>query len=178
MTLETMDFAALRARLEDAPGVIEALLGALPTAGLHFRDEPGSWTPFEVLCHVTDAEEHNWIPRVRSFVEGDGSGGLPPFDREAGLRRYAEVPIDKLIAEFARRRRESLAAFDALALQPADFARQARHPELGTVTLGQLIATWVTHDHAHAAQICRALVRCYGAGAGPWQAFFRYLREG
>jgi hypothetical protein len=55
--------------------------------------------------------------------------------------------------------------------------RTAIHPELGTVTLAQLLACWVTHDHAHIAQIARVLTRGYGAFVGPWRRYFSLLRD-
>jgi uncharacterized damage-inducible protein DinB len=174
--MQQPDLATLRSRLAATPGVIEALLGTLPADALHFREAEGSWTPFQVVCHLIDAEENNWIPRTRIVLAG-GSSTFAPFDREAGLRRYASLSLDALIAEFSRRRRASLDTLESLGLKPADLSREGQHPDFGTVTLGQLLSTWVAHDHAHVAQICRALVHHYGAGVGPWKAFFRYLRD-
>jgi hypothetical protein len=51
------------------------------------------------------------------------------------------------------------------------------HPELGAVTLRQLLACWVTHDLAHVAQISRVLVRYFGREVGPWRAYFSLLRQ-
>jgi hypothetical protein len=45
------------------------------------------------------------------------------------------------------------------------------------VTLGQLLATWVTHDLAHLAQITRVLAKATGRHAGPWRANFSLLRD-
>lgn len=58
---------------------------------------------------------------------------------------------------------------------PDVLAREGRHPEFGAVTLEQLLATWVTHDHAHLAQIARVLTRHYGAFVGPWKKYFSLL---
>jgi hypothetical protein len=44
------------------------------------------------------------------------------------------------------------------------------------VTLGQLLACWVTHDLAHVTQIARVLVRYVGRDVGPWRAYFSLLR--
>ena len=49
------------------------------------------------------------------------------------------------------------------------------HPALGTVTLGNLMATWVAHDMTHLHQISRILARQYAEGVGPWQRFLGVL---
>ena len=50
------------------------------------------------------------------------------------------------------------------------------HPEFGDVSLEELLATWVTHDHAHVVQIARVLEKDFGRWAGPWRAYFSALR--
>ena len=51
-----------------------------------------------------------------------------------------------------------------------------RHPELGGVTLGQLLPTWVVHDLGHIGQIARAMAKQYSTEVGPWVAYLRVLR--
>ena len=46
-------------------------------------------------------------------------------------------------------------------LTGTDLDRRGRHPELGVVTLRQLLATWVAHDLDHIVQISRVLARQY-----------------
>ena len=62
-------------------------------------------------------------------------------------------------------------------LQPGDFARKGQHPELGEVTLGQLIATWATHDLDHLNQIVRTLARQYTGEVGPWRVYLGVLDD-
>ena len=50
-----------------------------------------------------------------------------------------------------------------------------RHPELGQVTLGQLIATWVVHDLNHLGQIARVMSRQYRSVVGPWIEYLPIL---
>ena len=53
----------------------------------------------------------------------------------------------------------------------------AEHPEFGTVTLEQLLATWAVHDMAHVAQISRILTRAFGRYVGPWTRYFSLLKD-
>jgi hypothetical protein len=39
--------------------------------------------------------------------------------------------------------------------------RAGQHPELGVVTLRQLLATWIVHDLDHVGQIARVMAKVY-----------------
>ena len=60
-------------------------------------------------------------------------------------------------------------------MTPADHERRGQHPELGPVTLGQLLATWVAHDLNHLGQIARVMGRQYTGAVGPWLAYLPML---
>jgi len=49
------------------------------------------------------------------------------------------------------------------------------HPEFGAVTLRQLLATWVTHDLSHLAQIARVMAKQYRTAVGPWRKYLSVL---
>ena len=63
-----------------------------------------------------------------------------------------------------------------MALTPTDLQRPGRHPELGQVTLGQLLATWTAHDLNHIVQISRAMARRYQADVGIWHQYLGVMR--
>jgi hypothetical protein len=55
--------------------------------------------------------------------------------------------------------------------------RTGQHPELGVVTLRQLLATWVVHDLDHVGQIARVLAKVYADEVGPWRAYVSILND-
>jgi hypothetical protein len=169
------DLDRLHARLSQTPAVLRGLLTDAPADALAFREAPRTWTPLEVLFHVMDGEIDDWMPRVRVIMSDAADKRFAPFDREAGMRRYAGWTAAAALDEFDRLRRESLDALAALHLAPADLARTGIHPEFGRVTLDQLLACWVTHDLAHVAQIARVMVRYQGPAVGPWSKYFSLL---
>ncbi|HEX7140291.1 MAG TPA: hypothetical protein VF219_20745, partial [Vicinamibacterales bacterium] len=61
-------------------------------------------------------------------------------------------------------------------LRSADFERHGRHPELGSVTLGQLLATWAAHDLSHIHQISRVMAHQYREAVGPWTDYLGVMR--
>jgi hypothetical protein len=80
-------------------------------------------------------------------------------------------PIAELLDRFAALRRDSVAILRAFHLTEAQLEMTGTHPELGPVTLRQLLATWVVHDLGHIAQLMRILAYEYRGEIGPWRQF-------
>ena len=165
------------AQLARTPATLSMWLGELPAAVWHLHEAPNAWSPFQVLVHLVHAEDEDWIPRIQIVLAETGPRRFTSFDREGGIRKYGQQSPAELLDLFATKRRASLATLTELQISSADLSRTATHPELGEVTLAQLLACWVTHDLAHISQIGRSLVRYHGASVGPWRAFFSLLRE-
>ena len=58
-----------------------------------------------------------------------------------------------------------------------DLSLEGIHPELGKVTLKQLLATWATHDLGHLAQISRVMAKQYKGEVGPWIEYMGILKK-
>ena len=85
--------------------------------------------------------------------------------------------LAELLRTFAELRAENLATLRGFDLQPADFELKGRHPELGIVTLRQLLATWVVHDLNHLGQIAQVMAEQYKEAVGPWLAYLDILER-
>ena len=111
------------------------------------------------------------MPRIRIILEHGEGRPFTPFDR-FGFRAWIKgVPVRALLERFAALRAQNLAFLDSLRLDPATLARTGTHPELGRVTLAQLLASWVVHDLGHLAQVVRVLAKRYGGEVGPWRQY-------
>ena len=172
-----LSFAQARDLLARTPAVLEALLAGLDARWLAANEGPGTYSPRDVVGHLIHGEDTDWIPRLEHLLEHGARVPFTPFDREGMRGRFDSAPIGELLAHLARRRGESLARLDELALRSEDAARPGLHPALGPVTLGQLVATWVVHDLAHLAQITRVLAKARADEIGPWRAYFRVLED-
>ena len=162
--------------LERTPGVLRALLDGLPPAWTEAREGPGRWSPYDVVGHLIHGERTDWIPRAEIILRAGDAEPFPAFDRVAMFRDSAGKSLGELLDLFARLRSESVVRLRAMALTPADLERRGRHPELGPVTLGQHLATWVAHDLSHIRQIVRTMGREYAEAVGPWTAYLPMLR--
>ncbi len=174
--METIDLDEARALLANTPGMLSSWLRDLPEAWLACDEGPETWNAHTVVGHLIEGERHDWIPRVRHLLQHGERVPFPPFDRFAQLRRPRRA-IGELLDEFAELRWRSLAALDDLDLQAADLGRRGTHPEFGSVTLGQHLATWVAHDLTHVTQIARVMAKRYRQAVGPWRAYLRVVSD-
>ncbi|MGE5176113.1 MAG: DinB family protein [Hyphomicrobiales bacterium] len=163
--------------LERTPAVLRALLEGLPEEWIRATAGPGTWSAYDVVGHLIHGERTDWIPRARWILENGESMPFPPFDREAMFTASAGKTLEELLERFEELRAENVAALRALHLGPEELARAGTHPELGRVTLGQLLATWVVHDLGHLRQIAETMARAQGDAIGPWRAYFSMFRE-
>lgn len=161
--------------LERTPAALRQLLGGVSEGWADHRPGSGAWTPREIVGHLIHGELDDWIPRTRTILERGEDEPFPVFDRE-GYRAIVEGrTIDELLDELDRRRRETLAELDALALDDEALARTGTHPELGRVTLGQMLATWAAHDLAHVQHVAEVMAKRYREEVGPWIAYLPSL---
>ena len=173
--MPSLQMADVRASLTQAPRLIEGLIAAAPRDALEWREEPGAWTPVEVVAHLADGEITDWMPRVERILAG---GGLfAPYDREGGFTRYRDWTAEALVGEFGQLRRANLDRLERLELTGPHLRMTGEHPEFGTVTMEHLLATWAAHDMAHVAQLSRILTRAFGRHVGPWTRYFSLMKD-
>ena len=162
--------------LRRTPAVVDGLVRDLPESWTHRDEGPDTWSVFDVLGHLIHGEEADWIPRTRVILEHGASRAFEPFDRFAQFEASKGKTLPQLLDEFAAARARSLVQLAELRLTPADMPRPGKHPDLGDVTLGQLLSTWVAHDLDHIAQIARVMAKSHGEDVGPWKAYLRVLK--
>ena len=162
--------------LSRTPATLNALLRGLPNVWARGNEGKDTWSAFDIMGHLIVGERTDWMPRVRVILESGEARPFDPFDRFAQLKEAQDKSLDQLLDDFARLRGESLAALQALNLQPEDLQRRGKHPALGTVTLGELLATWVVHDLTHLHQLSRVMAHQYRDAVGPWSAYLGVLQ--
>lgn len=173
----TFDLPHGIAVLERTPAVLRALLAGLPPAWTAANEGPDTWSPFDVVGHLIDGEEVDWMGRARTILAQGPQRRFAPFDRFRHITRNQGRQLAELLDEFAALRQRNLAELRALDLDAARLQLTGEHPEFGPVTLEQLLATWVAHDLGHLAQIARVMARQYREAVGPWQAYLPVLHR-
>src|SRR5262245_48773648 len=132
--------------LSRTPSTFDTLLRGLPDGWIAANEGDDTWSPFDVVGHLIHGERTDWIPRAKIILE---QGGARPFDRFDRLAQFSESAgrtLASLLDEFAVLRAANLRELASLTLKDADLERRGRHPQLGVVTLRQLLATLVQRD--------------------------------
>ena len=172
MKFDLDDGMAILAR---TPSVLRALLEGLPRGWVEGNEGPETWSAFDIVGHLIHGERTDWISRSRILLEHGTDKPFEPFDRFAQFEVSKGKSIGELLEEFAGLRERNLETLREMNLGAEDFDKEGVHPELGKATLRELLATWVTHDLGHLAQIARAMAKQYGDEVGPWAAHLSIL---
>ena len=175
MGIAEIDLEATVETLARTPATLRAMLGGFSGERTRGGGGEADWGPFDVVGHLIFGEETDWIPRARIILEYGDSRPFVPFDRLAQFERFKGRSMDELLGMFEEARRANLEALRAMGITPEQLDLPGMHPELGPVTLGQLLATWVVHDLDHIAQIAERMARPYDAAVGPWKAYLLIL---
>lgn len=161
--------------LRRTPATLTALLRGLPEAWTTSTEGPDTWSAYDIVGHLLHGDETDWIERARIILEQGERRPFDSFDRTAMFEKYQGYTLDQLLAAFGRVRERNLATLDEWRITPAQLTRTGTHPALGSVTLSQLLATWVVHDLNHIGQIVEVMSRQYAEAVGPWKAYLAIL---
>jgi hypothetical protein len=175
---DVFDVAEGLAVLERTPSALRALLAGLPGPWITATEGPETFSAFDNVGHLIHGERTDWIPRARIILAQGANRTFEPYDRFAQLRESAGKSLAQLLDEFEALRAQNLETVRGWRLTEAQLALQGEHPALGTVTLRQLLATWVAHDLGHVAQTARVMAKRYREAVGPWRAYLPVLDRG
>lgn len=167
--------------LERTPGVLRAMLGGQSDFWVMRNYGEGTFSPFDVVGHLIEGEKHNWMVRLRLMLAHGEAKAFAPFGRYAMYEANRGKGIEELLEQFAKLRGENVVALKGLGLGEGGSARlgtAGMHPELGRVTVRELIAAWVVHDLGHTHQIAKAMAYQYREDVGPWRAYLTILPRG
>lgn len=161
--------------LSSTPGTLRSLLSRLSDPWLTQNEGPETWSPYDVVGHLIHGEKTDWISRIKIILQNGQNKTFTPFDRFAFFSESKGKSLAQLLDTFETLRKENLVTLNNLELKPLQFVLKGTHPEFGTVTLGQLISTWVVHDLGHIYQAVRTMAGQYKDHVGPWQAYLPVL---
>jgi hypothetical protein len=171
------DLASAAAVLTRTPETLRTLLTGLAEPWIRSNEGGETFSPFDVVGHLIDGEETDWVPRARIILARDPQARFVPFDRLRHRGRNAGRSLDSLLEEFATLRRKNIDTLRTWKLGPAELALQGTHPSLGPVTLRQLLSCWVVHDLGHLAQVARVMAKQYRGEVGPWVPYLPVLTD-
>ena len=164
--------------LERTPAVVRELLSGLSAGWIEQNEGADTWSPYDIVGHLIHGEETDWVVRASMILSDGGPKTFEPFDRFAQFENSKDKTLDQLLSEFEDLRQQNITRLKAMQITTDQFDQEGIHPELGTVNLRQLLATWVVHDLGHIAQISRVMAKQYAGEVGPWYAYVPVLHIG
>jgi DinB superfamily len=163
--------------LARTPATLRTFLNGLPRDWVETNEGDNTWSPYDVIGHLIHGERVDWITRAKIILEHGEARPFDPFDRFAQFEESKGKTLGELLDEFAALRERNLATLREMKIGAEDYEKTGQHPALGRVTLKELLATWVTHDLDHIAQVSRTMAKQYATEVGPWQAYISILHD-
>ncbi|MEM7185383.1 MAG: DinB family protein [Bacteroidota bacterium] len=161
--------------LERTPEVMRTMLGTLSSEWTNQNEGGDSWSPYDVIGHLVHGERTDWLPRL-DIVIGDGENKtFTPYDRFAQFEMSKGKTLHDLLSEFEQLRKANLQTLRSKEISKADLQKEGIHPELGPVTLSELLSAWVVHDLGHITQVARVMAKQYRNEVGPWTRYLTIL---
>ena len=162
--------------LRQTPSTLTQMLSRLSVEWTETKDDQADWSPYDVIGHLINCEETDWISRAEVILAQSDDRQFAPFDRFGQFEKYRDQTLNELLAEFTNARNAGLETIARWELTPEKLALRGVHPDLGEVTLEQLLATWVVHDLTHTRQIVTYMAKKYSDAVGPWKEFLSILK--
>jgi hypothetical protein len=171
----TFDLDKSLAVLQRTPEVLRSSLSGLSDDWTMSNYGEKTFSPFDVVGHLIEADQTNWMPRLRHILEYGDTIPFPAFDRYAMFETSKGKSLSELLDHFANVRAKKLADLRALSLTPEQLEQKGQHPDLGAVALSHLLAAWVVHDLGHIHQIVKSMAFQYRDAVGPWREYLTIL---
>ena len=146
-----MKFRILNNELISSTEIIRSLLAGVEQAEAQVKPDKRTWSILEVTCHLYDEEREDFRFHLDWILNRPGEF-WPSFDPQAWVkeRKYNQQNFDEMKAKFLRERRKSLAWLRTL--EGANW--KAKYTAAwGTLTAGDMFASWVAHDNLHIRQL-------------------------
>ncbi|TMD89764.1 MAG: DinB family protein [Chloroflexi bacterium] len=137
--------------LEMSGQAFASTLEALTPELASWHPAAGEWCVNEVVGHVIEAEKNGFAGRIQ-LVLGSDEPALPTWDRDGIAKNRNDCARDPkaLARELVELR--GLSVQLVRSLRPEQFQRGGTHPEVGRLTVEDLMHEWVHHDGNHLRQ--------------------------
>lgn len=163
--------------LSQTPYTLSRMLEELSPEWTQSNADTDNWSTYDVIGHLIHGEETDWIPRAEIILAQGENRTFVPFDRLAQFERSKGKLLSDLLTEFTHARSANVEKLVRWQLTPDQLALTGIHPEVGEVTLEQLLATWVVHDLNHIRQIVTYMATEYAENVGVWKIYLSILNK-
>jgi len=140
-----------RDQIADAPSRLRAAVAGLSAEQLQTPYRPGGWTLQQVAHHIPDSHINAYVRFKLALTEAEPTIKTYEEAEWAKLADAQETPIEVSLDLLRALHRRWVVLLRSLS--ESDFARTARHPSWGPVTVDWLLAQYAWHGRHHVAHI-------------------------
>jgi len=139
-------------RMKANAEIIAAFAVNIQDEQARWKPNAESWSLLEVVCHLYDEEREDFRTRVDLTLHQPDTP-WPPIDPTGWVtsRGYNERDLKESAQAWLTEREKSLAWLRGLSNPDWDIARPT--PWGGTLRAGDVMASWLAHDHLHIRQL-------------------------
>jgi len=147
-----MDMSAITQRMEANTNVISSLASGVSGEQARWKPNAESWSLLEVICHLYDEEREDFRTRVDLTLHQPDTP-WPPIDPQGWVtsRGYNGRNLATKLQAWLEERAKSLAWLRGLS--NPDWSISRPRPRGGTIRAGDVMASWLAHDHLHIRQL-------------------------
>ena len=138
-------------RFARGPALVREALAGTDPATLNRRPPGEDWSMRDVVIHLADAELMQAV-RIRLLLAGD-EPVLPIYDQDVWKRKLLYVFRDPEAAMSAFQQVRYSAAELLRECAPDAWERAGTHPQIGTVTVADIVRFGADHVDEHVAQL-------------------------
>lgn len=146
-----MDFQTLYQELVDSTEMIRALIKNIDQEQAQVKPDAESWSILEVICHLYDEEREDFREHL-DFILHRQQEEYHVIDPQSWVteRKYNEQNFEEMQKKFFAERQQS---FDWLTELSNMDLETTYTSEYGSVTAGEMFASWIAHDNLHIRQL-------------------------
>ena len=137
--------------IERAPASLRVTVEGLTEEQLDTPYRPDGWTVRQVVHHVPDSHLNSYCRFKLALTEDEPT--IKPYreERWAELADSRRTPIEVSLALLESLHQRWVVLLKSL--EPAEFSRAFRHPEIGLITLAHNVCLYAWHGRHHTAQV-------------------------
>ena len=161
-----MDLDHVIERMAANASIVESLVKGIAADQASWKPAPDKWSILEVVNHLYDEEREDFRQRLQ-LVLTDAALHWPPIAPQEWVitRAYSERDLGQSLQNFLGERQKSLAWLRTL-ISPNLNNHHER--EAGSLSAGDLLASWLAHDFLHIRQLTRLHWQYLTANANPF----------
>ena len=150
--------------------VIRSLTHGVPAEQAAWKPSPDAWAMVEVVNHLYDEEREDFRSHLDTILRGPDAPWAP-IDPQGWVtqRAYNQRDLAESVASFLREREQSLVWLRGL--NTADWDAAYPRP-WGTITAGDMLASWVAHDLLPIRQLVELHWKQMVGAVAPYQVIY------